>query len=402
MKPYHKQLFSKHNFLYLITIAAIALSFAMGIHAFAATNAPTELTQTYASYTSVKLSWDASLSASKYYIELSDDNGNTWYEMTSSYSSNCTIFGLSQGTSYLARVYYMDKDNNQSDYSDKIEIVTLPEDLSTNIQQIAATKTTITLKWDAVTGANLYEIYADSSTNDYTLIGTTTSTSYTITGVTSNSCSNYYYVVPCRKSSTGFLAKDFYDYSRIYHAKPLPNKVTGCKKNSWVIYSALHKNYLQLGWNNIEKTDGYQIKVYNTKNKCIGTYYYDNNYVYIDDLKTTSCLYFKVRGYITLNNEKNYGTWSNKTWIVPGIDGTYTYTNGKMNIKWNRITGATGYDIYIKTYNSSNYKKVASVNSKTKKCTITKFKGKKISKEKNYYVAVVAKKKVGKKTYTSK
>lgn len=75
-------------------------------------------------------------------------------------------------------------------------------------------------------------------------------------------------------------------------------------------------------------------------------------------------------------------------------------SNKKLTIKWNKVPGATGYDIYVSTKKNSGYKKVKSVSAKASSCTITKFNRKKLTK-KRYYVYVETKKKVGRKTYKS-
>jgi len=72
-----------------------------------------------------------------------------------------------------------------------------------------------------------------------------------------------------------------------------------------------------------------------------------------------------------------------------------------LNVRWNKIAGVTGYDIYVSTKRDSGYKKVASVGRNTTRTNISRFNKKKFSKNKGYYVYVEAKKKVGKTTYKS-
>lgn len=72
-----------------------------------------------------------------------------------------------------------------------------------------------------------------------------------------------------------------------------------------------------------------------------------------------------------------------------------------IKISWKKVSGATGYDIYLYTKKKGTYKKVASVSGKKKSATIQKY-GKKSIQKKTYYYYVVAKKKVDQKMVRSK
>ena len=90
--------------------------------------------------------------------------------------------------------------------------------------------------------------------------------------------------------------------------------------------------------------------------------------------------------------------------VISDINAVY-YTGIEIKpaiqIKWQKLKGVSGYDIYLSKKQNRGYKKVASVNAKTTLKTIKKL-GKKKLKKGTYYYYVVAKKKVGKKTYKSK
>lgn len=96
-----------------------------------------------------------------------------------------------------------------------------------------------------------------------------------------------------------------------------------------------------------------------------------------------------------------YGEWSAKKYVIKQPRTQARIYQGNLQIKWEKISGATGYDIYISTSRNGGYKKVASTGKNTTLKTIKKFKNKKLRK-KTYYYYVVAKKKVSGKTYKSK
>ncbi|MBE5881852.1 MAG: BspA family leucine-rich repeat surface protein [Lachnospiraceae bacterium] len=95
-----------------------------------------------------------------------------------------------------------------------------------------------------------------------------------------------------------------------------------------------------------------------------------------------------------------YGPWSTKRYVIRQPRAQARTTKGYVQIKWEKISGATGYDIYMSTKKNSGFKKVASAGKNTTLKTIKKFNKKKL-KTKTYYYYVVAKKKVGSKTYKS-
>ena len=73
----------------------------------------------------------------------------------------------------------------------------------------------------------------------------------------------------------------------------------------------------------------------------------------------------------------------------------------KITVTWKKIIGASGYRVYISTKCTVGWKKVKSLSSKKKSCTITKYGKKKLSKKKTYYVKVQYLTKVGKKNVAS-
>ena len=76
----------------------------------------------------------------------------------------------------------------------------------------------------------------------------------------------------------------------------------------------------------------------------------------------------------------------------------YVTGKKKATVKWSKVTGATGYEIYMSTKKSSGYKKVGT-NTKNNKISYTKTK---IKRKKKYYFKVRTYRIVnGKKVYSS-
>ena len=76
-----------------------------------------------------------------------------------------------------------------------------------------------------------------------------------------------------------------------------------------------------------------------------------------------------------------------------------TPARGKIKVSWKRVSGATGYQVYVSTKKNSGYKKTATITKgKTKTRTIAKIGKKSLKKGTRYYVKVRPIKKVGNKT----
>ena len=104
--------------------------------------------------------------------------------------------------------------------------------------------------------------------------------------------------------------------------------------------------------------------------------------------------YYKVRAYKLVDDAKIYGEYSS---VVKGITKTKKATikvqrsgTGKVKLTWKKVTGAEGYEIYMKTGKNGKYKKVKSLSGKVT-YTVSKLKiGKK------YYFKVRTYRKAGK------
>lgn len=363
-----------------------------------AATAATDLKQTEDSKNSVRVEWNGALDDEEYYVEISEDQQN-WVEKDKSSANfkNSSLYGLNAGSTYYVRVKTEAADGTTA-YSEAIDVVTAPSGEITNFIQKDATASSVSLSWNKVDNANLYKLeYYDKGNGAYIEEATTTENSYKKSGLNASFISESFQVHACRKSQAGYVAEGNYDY--VSSVRTIPGKVTGVRKNEW--WRGKNKNYLYLTWKESTGVKGYQIKVYDTKNKCIDTYNADYNWIYIYELSGKSCATVKIRPYISINGVTKYGAWSSAKNVVPEVYSQFTKNKSSLSISWQKVTGATGYDIYVKTAYNGAYKKAASVSSKKNAYKLTKFKGKKIKSSNTYYVMVVAKQKVGSKTYTS-
>lgn len=177
--------------------------------------------------------------------------------------------------------------------------------------------------------------------------------------------------------------------------KTLSAKVSGVKQKSWSYYAKA----VIFEWKDQPAAD-YEYVIKNHKNKVVEKQSTGIRQATFNKVDNNVVYQLQVRAYVVINGKKYYSGWSDKTYLFtqPMIK-TAGISRKKLTIKWNKVNGVTGYDVYVSTKVKSGYKKVKSLNAKKTSCTLSKFKGKKFNAGKTYYMYIVGKKKVGGKTY---
>ncbi len=219
------------------------------------------------------------------------------------------------------------------------------------------------------------------------------------------------------KSNTQYYIEITYSYETIYNPGKLeytnrvlysdwvyttPDDATGLK-GQWKGARTVRFN-----WNRGQKDNvKFQFKLMDGKGKTVDSDDGLGTYVeyYVDRFKVYSG---KVRAYNMCEGKPNYSKWTKPVYLIQQPSAKQNKTvldvsvskKGVMTVKWHKMTGVSGYNVYMSTKNG-NYKKVKSVAANKNSCTISKFNNKKIKKSGRYFVYVEAYKKVGGKIYKS-
>lgn len=147
-------------------------------------------------------------------------------------------------------------------------------------------------------------------------------------------------------------------------AASLP-KVTGVKA-----VSSTYKS-IKITWKKISKVTGY--KVYratsaNGKYKLVKTISSAKTTAYMDTkgVRTGTKYYYKVRAYEISGKKFTYGSYSNtvSAKAVPSKVKLKKVTNtayGEVTLSWEKVDGATGYEIYRLSDDETNYKKIKTI-----------------------------------------
>ena len=181
--------------------------------------------------------------------------------------------------------------------------------------------------------------------------------------------------------------------------KEAPEKVQNVKASS------NSYNSIKITWNKAAGADGY--KIYRATSKsgkysAIKTVTSASTLSYTNTgLTTGKTYYYKVRAYTTINGSKVYGSYSSVVSAKPSLSKPSLYLSAgskKAYIKWSKISGASGYEIYRASSKNGYYSKIKTITSgKT-----TSYTNSKLTRKKTYYYKVRAYRYVsGKKVYSS-
>jgi len=214
-----------------------------------------------------------------------------------------------------------------------------------------STDTTISLAWNAITGAASYNIYRATSINGtYIKVNsnTVTGTSYTDTGLTAST--TYYYYI--RAVSGG-----------IEGAKSEPSIMgkTMAAAPTGVSASAISASSINISWNPVSSALNYKIyyEQGTSSNKILLEQVTGTSYTHTGLLSNTSYRYY----IIATNSEGDgaYSTAASATTLPAapsGISATALSTSS-ISITWNPVTGAT-YRVYYTVGSSTGTKMLAS------------------------------------------
>jgi len=162
---------------------------------------------------------------------------------------------------------------------------------------------------------------------------------------------------------------------------------------------------ITLQWDKMPNVNikGFEVFKYDSsKKKYVKIASTKNNTYEVTGLKTATTYKFKVRAVRTVQGRDFPGPFSEVAELTtataaPKISKITTGSK-KANLTWGKITGATGYEIYMSTKKSSGYKKIKTITS-AKSVKYTKAS---LNKNKTYYFKIRTYRTVkGKKVYSS-
>lgn len=402
--------------------AAFLLMLVTTVPVKADSNVPlvTDMKQTDASTTSAGISWSCPGSEVRFKIEMSEQMSDgywTYKEIQS--SASITLTKLVAGKVYYVRItpfkYNIEGWNKYTKVkgttTQPFRVVTEPNTKPEKITHTKSSTDTISVKWSAVPGADVYQVvYSQSgTTNEFTK--ETTGTSVTLKNLSKDA--RYTIKVCAGKKYTDGTGRAWGLGTTKYGVPVKPTKVEGVKVKGY------YQNLSKIIITNKAKTcaDGYQYQLYtaykgqNKETKVKSITVNQNNpgssnqvsaSMKLSALKNHNFYKVRVRAYsLNSKDEKIYGVWSSWKYVTPQPDIINKKSTQKgIMINWDKINGADRYVVYVSTKKDSGYKKFQTTGKNS--TTITKYGKNKLKAGKTYYFYVVAQKKVDNKYLSGK
>ena len=133
----------------------------------------------------ITLKWNEVKGASGYEIYRYSATYDKWIEVERTAKNYYEVDNLLSACVYTFKVRAFTDNYTYSEFSAPFKTVTSPRDVN-NLRVSSKTKTSVTLKWNAVKRADKYQVYRyEKSTGEWKRLITTSKTSYTASGLSS-------------------------------------------------------------------------------------------------------------------------------------------------------------------------------------------------------------------------
>lgn len=276
-------------------------------------------------------------------------------------SSGVQIIGFEQGTTYSVKVRAYKENGSNITYSDFSQEVNFKygedEEITSTLGTIGKIEaisygTTGSLKWNKVDNADGYEIYASVGNGNFIDMGTTTSTEIKVIGMDKNRVYTIK-IRPFMDSSEGRIYGSFSELA-ILKFESTTEEVKVNKVYNFRISVVGTK--VNLNWNSVSNADGYEVLV-EMPGGTDAVYSVDTNKLTLQNFSAGYTYKAKVRAYKYVNGNKVYGDYSSLKNItiekeeeikLDRVTNLKVAVTGKTaKFTWNRVSGASGYELEI-------------------------------------------------------
>lgn len=302
--------------------------------------------------TTITLKWTAPEGATGYRIDRL--SGGSWKKVAVVTKTTATIKKLNEYTEYTFRIrsYARDKDGDLV-YGDNSEMFTAKTKVA-DITKLKATTTSnsITLSWNKADNVKGYQIQQKkgSKWSTVTTIKKASTTSYKISKLSAGK--KYQFRVRAYNGKSYGEWETITVYTNLVKAKNLKiSKVT--------------TSSVTLKWDKVSGADGYVVYRYKS-GEWVKAATVSKNTAKISKLSAGKTYKFMVKAYKKSSGTTVYGesssTLSAKTALGKVKDlKASSRKRSSITLKWDKVTGATGYQVY--RYNGSKWVKIATVKS---------------------------------------
>jgi len=312
---------------------------------------PAGVTALFQEPNSIHLSWNPVQGATNYNIYVGTSNSSITVLAGTVTENSYTHTGLAAGRTYFYCIIAQDGES-ESARSQVVSAITLP-DIPTNLRSTASTHNSITLAWNAVTGAASYRIYsAASTTGSKTQVGTSSGTTYTHTGLPDNT-TRYYFVTAVNNAGEGAFSEAL--TARTLIAPPVSVTAVFQAPNSIVV-----------SWNPVNGASSYKV-YFGTSSSTINTLASNTvtgtSYTHTGLSAGTTYFYCIIAQDDTGESERSQAVSRITQPGIPTSLRSTDSTHNSISIAWNTVTGASTYNIYFATSLTGNKTLAGSANT---------------------------------------
>lgn len=338
--------------LYFYKVAAVnadgtgAWSYEVNAHPVATcTPAPVKV-KVLPGSTQATLMWDPVAGVDVYYITASISPGGTYVAGGSSSNPGFTITGLTNDQPYYFRVQSGTYSGPPSSYAAEVSATpTMDLPLAPiNFYYNSSGNTQISLTWDAVDGATAYQIYRrmEGSAWPSGPVATVTGTMFTDSGLV-NGANYYYKAAAVNTNGVGAWTQN----------ELLAQPVAGASLAPVNVKVVPGSTQATLIWDPVVGATSYYIVAATSPG---GVYYRGGSSsapsFTVTNLTNTETYYFRVQATgtpVTSAPSTEVGTMPTTALLLAPANLTVTAGNGQLSIRWDAVSGATGYVIYRRT-----------------------------------------------------
>ncbi len=295
---------------------------------------------------SFKLSWNKVNGAEKYELYIKQADGS-YKLMKTTTGTSFTTATAAYGKQYSYKMRAV-KGNTKSAYSAVVNAKNTKKLQAPTAKVTVNANGTFKLSWNKVAGADKYELYIKQADGSYKLMKTTTATSFTTAFATYGK--QFSYKIRAVNSKNKSLTSAYSSVVNATNNKKLQTPTMKASVNA--------NGTFKLSWNKVAGADKYElyIKQANGSYKLMKT-------TTATSFTTAFATYGKQFSYkMRAVNSKNSSAASAYSAVVnakntkklqtPAMKVTVN-TNGSFKLSWNKVEGATSYQLYIKQANGS-------------------------------------------------
>ncbi len=298
----------------------------------------------------IEVKWGAVSGAYGYRIKRSTSKNGTYKVVVTLKGKNNTAYqdkNLKAAKTYYYKVETINKVNGKKGYSGDSAAVSAKTLKTTSITAVKATgSTSVKLEWKAVDGASGYQVYRSASKDSgYEKVGQ----------VKGKNTKTY-------EDKTLEAGKTYYYQVRAYKSNSAKNGVSSFSKaqKAWTIKQVVlsqitsdSKNQVTLGWKKISKAEGYVIYRSSKSNsgfEKIAAISSGATLTYTDkDVTSGNTYYYKIAATYKIKGSAGRGSYSNVAQVPVlkqgGISSITLGDNNVLNISWNSVDNASGYEL---------------------------------------------------------